>query len=102
MTATYQPCGYCCALTAGREDGEPACQPGEGCMVRRRPRIRRRGPRPPALLLTAFGRSQTYRAWQEETGIDYRLLRNRLRIGWSPERTVSTPIGRPGGPRRAA
>lgn len=43
-------------------------------------------------LLTAFGRTQCYSAWSEETGIDRRTIWGRIeRRGWSVERALSTP-----------
>lgn len=42
--------------------------------------------------LTYQGRTQCLGAWAEEIGVKQKVLENRLRIGWSIERTLSTPL----------
>jgi len=42
-------------------------------------------------LLTCFGRTQCCAAWAEELGLTYSKINGRLRLGWSVERTLSTP-----------
>jgi hypothetical protein len=43
-------------------------------------------------VLTVAGRAQTMAQWEREAGIPRGLIRQRIfRLGWSPERAVSTP-----------
>ncbi len=44
-------------------------------------------------ILRIDGRSQSLRAWADESGIKYDVIRIRLRDGWSAKRAVFTPIG---------
>ena len=47
--------------------------------------------------VTCFGRTQTVAQWSRETGIDYEVLRKRLKyLGWTPEKALSSgasPVG---------
>lgn len=42
--------------------------------------------------LTAFGRTQSYRKWSKEFGVETENIRNRIYAGWSPEDAVSLPV----------
>lgn len=42
-------------------------------------------------MLTANGKTQTIAAWARELGMDPMAIKNRLRRGWSVERTLTTP-----------
>lgn len=44
--------------------------------------------------LTFDGRVQPIRAWAKEMGINEQTLHERLRRGWSVEKTLSTPVRR--------
>lgn len=46
-------------------------------------------------LLTYQGKTQTVAEWAEEIGISRASLKNRLHLGWSAERALSEPIGKP-------
>lgn len=46
----------------------------------------------PTCVIIAFGRSQTYRAWSKETGLCSSVIRERVKLGWHPEKAVSTPV----------
>lgn len=46
------------------------------------------------LLITWSGRTMTAAQWGKEIGIDGRRLADRIRKGWTPERTLTTPTGR--------
>jgi len=49
------------------------------------------------VTLTLHGRTLTLNAWARDVGIDRLTLRRRLRdLGWSPERTLTTPVQVPG------
>lgn len=37
---------------------------------------------------TEFGRTLTMAQWAEETGIHYRCLYKRIRLGWEPEKAL--------------
>ena len=41
--------------------------------------------------VTLEGRTQTVKEWCDELGINEELFRGRLKIGWTPDRIVSTP-----------
>lgn len=43
-------------------------------------------------LITAFGKIQCLAAWSEETEIPEYVIRDRLKRGWSPEKTLTTPV----------
>jgi hypothetical protein len=45
-------------------------------------------------LLEVDGVTQTISEWSELTGINYRTLTNRIQHGWTPDRTVATPVQR--------
>jgi hypothetical protein len=45
-------------------------------------------------LVTFDGRTQPVSAWAEETGIRYHTLSNRIRLGWTPEKALTTPVRR--------
>ena len=45
-------------------------------------------------LLTAYGRTMTQAAWARELGTDSSVLIGRLRLGWSEEKTCTTPVWR--------
>jgi hypothetical protein len=42
--------------------------------------------------ITYAGRSQLLPAWAQETGIGYGVLKSRLRLGWTVERALTTPV----------
>jgi hypothetical protein len=42
--------------------------------------------------LTYQGKTQSITAWAEELGVKQKVLEKRLRIGWTVERTLSTPL----------
>lgn len=42
-------------------------------------------------LITHDGRTQCLAAWAEETGLPKSTIRNRLLLGWTVERTMTTP-----------
>jgi hypothetical protein len=44
------------------------------------------------VMLTFKGRTQCLAAWADETGMDYSALLGRIRLGWSDEKILSTPI----------
>jgi hypothetical protein len=46
-----------------------------------------------ARLVTALGETMTLAAWAERTGINYATLKQRLKLGWSPDRAMSEPVG---------
>lgn len=41
------------------------------------------------LMIEAFGRVQCLSAWEEETGIYRRTIKQRLDLGWDPERALT-------------
>jgi len=41
--------------------------------------------------VTAFGKTQNVSQWAEETGIPRTRIYHRLKVGWSPERALTTP-----------
>lgn len=43
------------------------------------------------MILTLNGRSQTSGLWAKEIGIGESVILNRLRIGWTHERALTTP-----------
>jgi len=43
--------------------------------------------------LTALGKTRTLKEWSKITGISAAQLSNRLQQGWSPKRTVTSPLG---------
>lgn len=43
------------------------------------------------VLVTARGKTMNVREWAEETGLNERTIRTRIRKGWDHERAVSTP-----------
>lgn len=42
-------------------------------------------------FLTACGETLTIMGWADKTGLDRRAIEKRLKRGWSPDRTVTTP-----------
>lgn len=42
--------------------------------------------------LTYAGSTKSVRDWAATTGIDYKNIHNRLKLGWSVEKTLTTPI----------
>jgi hypothetical protein len=46
--------------------------------------------------ITFNDRTQTLTAWGVETGINYVTLHNRLKSGWSVEKSLTTPVLRKG------
>lgn len=42
--------------------------------------------------ITAFGKTQILIEWAAETGIKRETITMRLRLGWSPEKTLSAPL----------
>jgi hypothetical protein len=48
-----------------------------------------------ATKITHNGTTRTLHAWAKITGIPAHNLRNRISSGWSIERTLTTPVGRP-------
>lgn len=48
-------------------------------------------------LLTLNGKTQTMAMWAKELQISYTVLRSRVnRYGWSDEKALTTPVGKPG------
>ena len=45
--------------------------------------------------LTYAGRTQTLAAWARETGVKGSTIRTRLGLGWSVEKTLTTPVSSP-------
>lgn len=43
-------------------------------------------------FLTAYGKTKTISEWSEITGISIKRIHARLKRGWSPEKTISTPV----------
>ena len=43
-------------------------------------------------MLTYNGKTQTLMEWAEETGLSRRAITQRLKSGWSPEATLTTPL----------
>jgi hypothetical protein len=44
--------------------------------------------------ITAFGRTRTLARWVREVGLNYHVVLDRLRRGWSPEDALTRPIDR--------
>jgi hypothetical protein len=44
------------------------------------------------VIVTAHGKAMLLLDWAEETNIPAETIRRRLRRGWTPERTVTTPL----------
>lgn len=40
-------------------------------------------------VIDCFGKSQTLMQWSRETGLHYRTIANRIRLGWSVEKTLT-------------
>lgn len=47
-------------------------------------------------LITCFGKTQLLIEWSEETGIPDYIIRQRLKRGWSSEKTLTTPVRKKG------
>jgi hypothetical protein len=53
-----------------------------------------------AIQITYYGLSRSVRHWADLVGIRYHTLLARIRLGWSPERALETPVRHVGtGPR---
>lgn len=87
--------GYTDELEIDRKDNDGPYSPDNSHWTTRKQNLRntRRN-----RVLTAFGKTQCLAAWVEELGLDYQLIRGRLRLGWSDEKALTTPLGavRPG------
>ena len=89
--------GYNDTLTLDRIDNEKGYSP-ENCRwvpVKVQNRNKRNN-----VFLTCDGRTQILEDWAKETGIDSRLLRSRMKRGWSDEEVIKTPIHQKGTPYR--
>jgi hypothetical protein len=51
-----------------------------------------------AMIIECGGRKQTLKQWSEETGISRSTIYDRMRRGFTPEKAVSTPALKRGGP----
>jgi hypothetical protein len=49
----------------------------------------------PPHLVTAFGETKSMAEWSRDPRclVPYQVIKNRLRRGWSPETTLTTPVG---------
>ncbi len=45
--------------------------------------------------VTCWGRTQSVAAWAEEMGLEHQTICERLKRGWTPERTLTTPSLKP-------
>lgn len=45
-------------------------------------------------LVKCFGKIQCIIEWSEETGIPAKIIRWRLKYGWSPRKALTTPVGK--------
>ena len=43
-------------------------------------------------LITYNGETLTVTEWAKKLGVDYEIIRSRLRYGWTPEKILTTPI----------
>lgn len=43
-------------------------------------------------VVTAFGRTLTPGEWERENGVPAMLIGRRIKLGWTPERAVGTPV----------
>jgi hypothetical protein len=43
-------------------------------------------------LITALGKTMTLTQWGDETGLHIETIRYRLKHGWSPDKTMTTPL----------
>ena len=73
----------------------PTCNQWRG-RHRRAATIRQRG-----IKVTAFGRTLSIYEWADETKLPLRIIKRRVKEGWSAERALSAPVG-PTGPKRAS
>lgn len=44
------------------------------------------------VIINAFGKSQTPSMWEMETGVSASRIRERIKLGWTPEEAVSIPV----------
>lgn len=50
------------------------------------------------LRMTCAGLDLTLKEWAAETGLSYAVIYRRyVAMGWSPEETLTTPVGKRGG-----
>lgn len=47
-----------------------------------------------ATVVTYAGREQTIAQWSRETGVPATTLCERFKMGWTPERALTTPVRR--------
>lgn len=45
-----------------------------------------------SVVVTAFGRTLTPGEWERENGVPAMLIGRRIKLGWTPERAVGTPV----------
>lgn len=45
-----------------------------------------------SVVVTAFGRTLTPGEWERENGVPAMLIGRRIKLGWTPERDVGTPV----------
>jgi hypothetical protein len=77
--------------TIHRKDNDLNYEPGNCCWADIKTQERNRSNN---RLLTVSGETKCLSEWAEGIGADMKTLWQRLHRGWSPERTVSTPIRR--------
>jgi DNA-binding phage protein len=73
----------------GRKDNDGNYEPGN---VRWETLEEQRGNSRQNHVIEAFGRKQILVAWARETGLSVETIRKRLRLSWSPEKALSTPV----------
>jgi hypothetical protein len=85
------------SMTLDRIDNQRGYEPGN---CRWASKAQQNQNRRSVLQLTHAGRTMNATQWADELGISANTLRSRLRIGWSVERALTTPLGSQGGTRR--
>lgn len=84
------------AMTLDRRDNSRGYEPGN---CRWATKAEQNQHRSSVLQLTHAGRTMNATQWAAELGMSANTLRSRLRIGWSVERALTTPLGDQGGAR---